>query len=538
MIDQETKAKLEALENNHVILKVRQAIELCKPDKVTVVTDSDEDTAYVRQLAIESGEEQRLSTNGHTVHFDGYYDQARDKANTRILVPEGTVIGKHANTKERNEGLAEILGFLDGSMKGKEMLVRFFCLGPLDSEFSIPAMQITDSSYVAHSEDILYRKGYEQFKKLNGSDQFFSFLHSAGRLDDKGNSADIDKRRVYIDLKTDSVYTVNNQYAGNSLGLKKLAMRLAIKKAAREGWMTEHMFIMAAHGKDKEGNQRKTYFTGAFPSACGKTSTAMIPGQTIIADDISYKRVWPDGTLHAVNVEQGIFGIIENVNAADDPVIYRALTTPRELIFSNVLVSDGRPYWLGMGEDMPYKGVNYSGEWFKGKKGPDGQEILPANKNARYTIRIKELDNADPKADDPEGVPVSGFIFGGRDSDTSVPVSQSLDWDHGVLIAASLESETTAATIGKSGVRVHNPMANMDFLSIPLGEYIGNYFSMKDKLKHPPLIFSVNYFLKGDDGKFLNSKLDKKVWLMWMEGRVHGDFDAIKTPVDHIPKYE
>jgi len=548
MLDQTNLRKLEALGNEHVLERVNEAIYLCKPARVSVITDSDEDIKYVRELSLKNGEERRLATKGHTVHFDGYYDQGRDRANTKYLLPVGAKIGRHVSSTEREDGLKEVLEFLDGSMQGKEMLVRFFCLGPLNSEFSIPALQITDSAYVAHSEDMLYRKGYEQFKNLGNSDQFFFFLHSAGRLDKNGHTADIDKRRMYIDLENDDVYTVNNQYAGNSLGLKKLAMRLAIRKAVQEGWMTEHMFIMAAHGPKggwklpssvpTSGRFRKTYFTGGFPSACGKTSTAMIPGQTIVADDISYKRVWKDGTLHAVNVEQGIFGIIENVNPKDDPVIYKALTTPRELIFSNVLFADGRPYWLGMGRELPAKGINYSGEWHKGVKGPDGNEIPPANKNARYTIRLQELENVDEMADHPDGVPISGFIFGGRDSDTTVPVCQSLGWEHGVLLAASVESETTAATLGKPGVRTIDPMANLDFLSIPLGKYIGNYLKIGRQLKTKPLIFTVNYFLKGKDGNYLNTKLDKEAWLMWMEGRVHGDFDAIETPVGLIPRYE
>ncbi len=532
MLDEENSKKLEGLGNEHVLKRVREAIELCRPGRVTVITDSQEDIDYIRQLALKTGEEKPLSMEGHTVHFDGYHDQARDKGNTKYLLPKGMKISRYINSTEREAGLKEVLGFLDGSMEGKEMLVRFFCLGPLNSRFSLAALQITDSTYVCHSEDILYRKGYGHFKKLKNPRDFFFFLHSAGRLEN-GVSKDIDKRRIYIDLETNSVYSVNNQYAGNSVGLKKLAMRLAIKKASQKGWMTEHMFIMAAQGPQG----RKTYFTGAFPSACGKTSTAMIPGQAIVADDIAYLRPWDDGTLHAVNVEQGIFGIIQDVNPRDDPLIYKALTTPRELILSNVLVVDGKPYWLGMGQELPEKGINYSGEWFKGKRGPDREEIPPANKNARYTIRLCELDNLDEKAEDPEGVPVSGFIFGGRDSDTSPPVAQSLSWGHGTLMAASLESETTAATLGAVGERKHCPMANLDFLSIPLGRYIRDYLGFGKKIQKPPLIFSVNYFLK-DKGKFTNEILDKKVWLLWMEGRVHNEFGALKTPIGFIPEYQ
>jgi len=293
------------------------------------------------------------------------------------------------------------------------MLILFYCLGPVNSKFSIPALQITDSAYVAHSENILYRQGYQEFKRLNGSKDFFHFIHSAGKLDERKNSIDIKKRRVYMDLQEERVFTVSNQYGGNSIGLKKLALRLAISKANKEDWLCEHMFIMGVRPEEKN---RVTYFTGAFPTACGKTSTAMIPGQTIIGDDIAYIRPDEEGIARAVNVEQGIFGIIADINPKDDPLIHAALTTPRELIFSNVLVKDKIPYWLGMGKDLPEGGQNHSGDWKKGKKDKDGNEILVAHSNARYTIRISELKNADKDLENPEGVPISGFIYGGRDS--------------------------------------------------------------------------------------------------------------------------
>ncbi len=534
ILDDTNLDKLKALDNPKVMKVVEEYVRLCKPAKVTVITDSQDDIDYIRQLAIDNGEEKPLRMEGHTIHYDGYYDQARDKKNTRILLPEGKFIGEHLNTIDRDEGLKEVLGFMDGVMKGKEMLVRFFSLGPTDSIFSIPALQLTDSSYVAHSEDLLYRTGYEEFKKLKGSPDFFYFVHSAGELDERGNTKNVDKRRIYIDLEEERVFTVNNQYAGNSLGLKKLALRLAISKAAREDWLCEHMFVMGVHST---GEERVTYFTGAFPSACGKTSTAMVPGETIIGDDIAYLRIDGEGVCRAANVEAGIFGIIRDVNPDGDPVIYNALTTPGERIFSNVLIKDGVPYWMGMGEELPKEGYNYAGEWEEGMKGPDGKETTPSHKNARYTVRINDLENADPKADDPEGVPVSGIIYGGRDSDTSPPVYQSLSWPHGVFLGASLESETTAATLGAEGVRKHNPMSNLDFLVIPFGVYIQKHLAFGDDLDKVPLIFATNYFLK-EDGKYLNDIPDKKVWLHWMEGRVHGEFDAIETPIGYIPKYE
>ncbi len=479
-------------------------------------------------------EETTLSTYGHTYHFDGYNDQARDKDRTKYLMPPESMIDSNFNSVERMEGIEEIRSLLKNSMVGRQMLVCFWCLGPTDSEFSIPCIQITDSDYVAHSESILYRRGYEQFKKIGSSKDFFRFIHTAGEMENSV-SVNVDKRRVYMDLEENMVYSTNTQYAGNTVGLKKLALRLAIQKASKEGWLAEHMFVMGAHGP----NGRVTYFAGAFPSACGKTSTSMISGQTIVGDDIAYLRK-KNGRVNCVNVEKGIFGIIRDVNHEDDPVIYDALTKPGEVIFSNVLIDDNMmPHWLGMGKELAANGTNHSGKWNEGKKDDNGNEITASHKNARYCLNISELSNRDPLADDPAGVPVGGIIYGGRDSDTWVPVEQAYNWTEGIIAkGASIESETTAATLGKEGVRTFNIMANMDFLSIPFDEYIQNNLNFEEGIDNPPLIFSVNYFLKDKNGKYLNGISDKKVWVLWAELRAHGDVDAIETPTGLIPKYE
>ena len=525
--------KLVTLRNPHVLKQVREFINLCKPSKVTVITDDPEEIAYVRKLALDLGEEHPLKMEGHTIHFDGYDDQARDKPHTAVLLPVGQKLSRGIVSVERGEGLREIRGLLDGAMKDKEMLVRFFSLGPTGSRFSLCALQFTDSAYVAHSEDLLYRSGYEEFKRLRGGRAFFTFIHSAGALDERNCSIDIEKRRIYIDFLDGKVYSVNNQYAGNSLGLKKLALRLAVYKANHEDWLAEHMLVMGVH---PPGKDRVTYFTGAYPSACGKTSTAMIPGQTIVGDDIAYLRSDGKGNARAVNIESGIFGIIKDVNPEDDPLIYQALTTPRELIFSNVLIEDGVPYWQGMGRDPPGNGVNYSGDWWKGKTDDSGKEILFAHSNARYTMRISELENADPKAHDPEGVVVQGVFYGGRDSDTNVPICEAASWEHGVYMGATIESETTSATLGQEGVRKSSPMANMDFMVVPLGTYLENHIRFGRKLRNCPRVFATNYFLK-HEGAYTNAIPDKKVWLLWAEGRVHGEYAAIKTPIGFLPKY-
>ncbi|MBN2542766.1 phosphoenolpyruvate carboxykinase (GTP) [bacterium] len=529
--------KLEELNNEHVMKLVHEYIELLRPSKVWVINDEQEDIDFIRQHAIDLGEEEKLNMKGHTIHYDSYYDQARDKKNTRILVTPDQRMSDKLNTIDREEGLKEIFEIMDGIMEGKEMAIRFFALGPTNSNFTQCALQFTDSFYVAHSEDILYRTGYEQFKELNGSDNFFLFVHSAGKLDGNVTCKDsIDKgRRIYVDLKGNRVLTMNNQYAGNSLGLKKLALRLAIYKANHEDWLTEHMFIMGLH---PEGKDRVTYCTGAYPSACGKTSTAMVPGQSIVGDDIAYLRI-VNGEVRAVNIESGVFGIIKDVNPIDDPVIYKTLTTPRELIFSNILINDGVPYWLNMGKGLPKSGMNHSGKnWKLGDKDAEGNEINYCHPNARYTIRISELENADPNLHNPDGVRIDGVFYGGRDSDTNVPVIESLSWEHGIFIGATVESETTSATLGKAGVRKPSPMANFDFLVIPLGLYYANHKKFGNRAgANCPKVFATNYFLKVD-GEFTNAKLDKKVWLMWAEGRMHNEYDAIKTPIGYLPKYE
>jgi len=527
-------AKLLAIPNPDVHRFVAKSVDLCEPMKVFVCTDAQEDIDYIRRNAIARGEETELAIDTHSVHFDGFFDQARDKTSTKYLVPKGESLGPHLEQKDRDEGLEHLNNRMKGSMHNKKMIIRFFCLGPLDSNFSIPVVQITDSFYVAHSEDLLYRSGYEYFKRHPDDKEIFWMLHSSGKLV-QSVSIGWQKRGVYIDFKTNAVYSYNTQYAGNTIGLKKLALRLAIRKASREGWLAEHMFLMAVHGP--EG--RKTYMTGAFPSGCGKTSTSMVPGATVVGDDLSYLRI-VDEKVRAVNVEQGIFGIIRSVSKKGDPVIWEVLNSCQPAIFSNVLVTEeGYPHWLEDGREIPPRGVNHSGPWWIGKVDENGIEIPMAHKNARYTINLHGLPNLDEALEDSKGVEVGGIIYGGRDSDTWVPVMQSFNWDHGVItMGASLESNTTAATLGPSGLRMFQPFSNLDFLSIPLGEYINNHLKFGQNVRNQPSIFAVNYFQQDADGNYLTEKDAKRVWLQWMDLRIHGEIDAIETPVGFIPKYD
>ncbi len=536
----ESFAKLEALDNMKVMEFIGSFVEHCNPASVFVCTDSEADIDYVRKQALGKGEEHTLALPKQTIHWDGYADQGRDKNGTKFLVYKENLASMEAlNAIEYEEGLAEILTISKDIMKGKDAIVQFFAEGPTESVFTIPCIQFTDSWYVAHSESILYRSAYTHFLKMKDSEKndFFRFLHSAGELDTKGNTVNLKNRRIYMDTQNNIVYSMNCQYAGNSVGLKKHSMRLAIKKSGQEGWLCEHMFVMAAVDEEKK---RKTYFCGAYPSACGKTSTAMIPGEKIVGDDIAYFRNI-NGEFRAVNVEFGMFGIIQDVNAKDDPVIFENLMKDQEIIFSNVLKGpDGMPYWLGMGVEAPETGRNHFGEWHKGVQDAKGKAVGVAHPNARYTMRLDYLDNIDKEGfESKTGVKVEGVLYGGRDSDTTVPVEESPNWKDGILLkAATLESETTSATLGAEGVRDASPMANMDFVSYPLGEYTMNNVKFGESVRNCPKIFSNNYFMRGPDGKFMTSKLAKKVWLHWADGRIHNEYEALDTPTGKIPKYE
>ncbi|MEM0150835.1 MAG: phosphoenolpyruvate carboxykinase (GTP) [Thermoplasmata archaeon] len=524
--------KIKAIENKKLYEFIDFYIQLLNPSSIFVVSSDKKDEEYIKNRAIEIGEEGRLSKEKQTYHFDNYYDQARDKENTRVLLPKEEDL-PFINVMERKKGIEEIHNLMKNQMIGKTMYIGFFSLGPLNSKFSELAVQITDSAYVMHSELILYRNAYEKFKNEPNL-EFLKFVHSQGELDERKTSINLKNRRIYFDLEGMTGFAVNTQYAGNTVGLKKPGFRITIYKAFKEGWLSEHMFLMGVNGP----NGRVTYFTGAFPSMCGKTSTCTLPGERLVGDDLVFIKPI-NGVARAINIENGVFGIIDGINKKDDPIIWDVLHSDSEIIFSNVLVSEGKPYWTGMGEQIPDKGINHSGEWWMGKRDSEGKEIPPSHKNARFTVRLSAFSNLDRKAlESEEGVEVGGIIFGGRDSDTCPPICEAYDWLHGVLKGAVIESETTAATLGKEGIRSFNPMSIIEFLSIDLGKYLQNYIEFGKKLRQKPKIFSVNYFLRDKNGKFLNEKTDKAIWLKWMELRVHNEVDAIKTPVGYIPKYE
>jgi phosphoenolpyruvate carboxykinase (GTP) len=255
----------------------------------------------------------------------------------------------------------------------------------------------------------------------------------------------------------------------------------------------------------------------------------------VVGDDLAHVRK-KDGKTYAANVEKGMFGVIKDVNPDDDPNIHEILVNPGEIIFSNVLDVEGRPYWQGMGDvDIPLKGDNHSGRWWRGKKDTKGKLIPVSHDNARFCVGLEGLKNYDAT----QVVDLNGIIYGGRNSKRPVPVSQLYGWVHGVFCGASIESEPTAATVGPATSEVIiNPMANKEFLSVPIGEYLENHIKFGRDLTNPPKIFYVNYFLRDSSGKFTNTKMDKKVWVRWMERRIRDKLGAYATPTGFIPKYE
>ncbi len=525
----ESLKKLLALDNAPLNEVIADAILQFQPSSVFVSDASAEDLHRVRVQSVRQGEEKPLILRGHTIHYDGYEDQGRDPVNTKFLTHDVTSLGPGLNCVERREGIAEIGQVMNGIMRGKQMVVSFYALGPLGTDFAIPCVQITDSYYVTHSEDILYRSGYELFKSDASKEQFFSFFHSAGALKN-GVSSDIDLRRMFVDLEKNSVYSANTQYAGNTVAAKKLAHRLAIRKASQEDWLAEHYLITGV--PSYEGN-KTTYMAGAFPSWCGKTSTSML--FDVVGDDLAHVRKI-DGKAYAANVEKGMFGVIKDVNPKDDPCTHEILVKPGEIIFSNALDVDGRPYWQGMGDvDIPLRGVNHSGNWWQGKRDGKKKPIPTSHDNARFCVSLEGLENYDSK----QVVKLEGIIYGGRCSKRPVPVSEMYGWVHGVFFGASIESEPTAATVGGGGSEIIvNPMANKEFVSIPIGKYLENHIRFGRDLKRPPKLFYVNYFLKDESGDFTNTKMDKKVWVRWMERRINDRVGAYATPTGYIPRYE
>jgi len=516
------------------------------PKSIFINSGSAEDIAYVRKMALETGEEFQLAIDIHTCHFDGPNDQGRDTANTKYLAYTDTEISSLQKKEELQVGVVEARNIITDIMKPKEMIISFISRGPIGSPVSDPTLQVTDSYYVTHSEFLLYRMMDPALFSKDVAEKGYIFVnyHSAGRLTETMVSADLKDRRIFMDVERFRSYSSNNQYAGNSIAPKKINHRFANMNNIRNYFgerLDEHMFIAGFEMEDEI-----VYFGGAYPSGCGKTGTAMT-GTHLVGDDLA--KIFIDtksGEVRAVNPEKGMFGIIDGVNLQDDPETLKVLEGEgNEVIFSNLLASKGRPYWNGMGETLPEKGINYLGDW------STHSGTQASHKNARFTITLDALENYDPATEKPEGVKLSGLLFGGRDYTTMPTIVMAHDWMSTVVHGAIIRSATTATEIGADGSEKRSPFANEAFFPGPLAHYINHYKAFgenpaidEDNL---PSGFQVNYWLHksgrgtlapGESDGLIGEKRDTKVWMRIMALMLQGKVESIWTPIGRIPKYQ
>jgi len=526
-----------------VILKIANAIAMCQPATIHINTGSQEDRQFIRDLALENGEEAVLPMPNHTIHYDLKEEQGRIIDRTYYIANEGEEISSLANRMDRADALSEIRERMGGIMKGKTMVVGFYMRGPIGAPAANPALEITSSAYVSHSAEILYRNAYAGFdQEVARRGHFYANIHSEGL----NRSEDLPHARVFMDRSHQTTYSFNCTYAGNTLLLKKGNHRFSVDRAVYENRgqeLSEHMFITGIAGP----NGRVTWCTGAAPSGCGKTTTAMA-GDYFVGDDLAQMWIHEDGTIRSINPECGIFGIVEDVNWEGDPKLMELLRKPgTEVIWSNVLIdADGIPHWTGNGEEPPLIGNNFQGEWHQGMIANDGNPVPISHPNARCTLAAKALANYSEKAENPQGVETRVITYSGRDSDTMPPVWVAKDADQGVVIGASIVSAATATEVGATGVK-RAPWANAPFIPGALSDYMDAQFKFfnSDHLASgkKPILAGLNYFLthgarEGTGKKLLGEKKDVKVWLAWLERRAHGDVDAIETPMGYLPLYE
>ena len=537
-------AKLERIRNAEVLLKIANAIAVTRPRSVHIITDSPEDVAFCRDLSLERGEECPLALRGHTVHFDLPEDQGRMVDQTFYIANHGEDVSSLALKILRDEGLEYVREHMTGIMADLPMLVGFYSRGPVGAKAAIPGLMISSSAYVLHSANLLYPSAYTAFDaEVERAGVFFTNLHSQGT----GRSEDIPKARIFMDRSWLTTYSMFCTYAGNTLMLKKGNHRFAVDLATyhrRGSELSEHMFITGMTGP----GGRKTYFAGAAPSGCGKTTTAMA-GSDFVGDDLAQMWIGDDGTLRAVNPEIGIFGIVEDVNQEGDPILMRCLREERtEVIWSNVLIDERSiPHWTGHGEKLPERGVNYLGPWTPDRKDAQGKPVPPSNPKARCTLSSSAIDNYNrAMGTDPRGVPVKVITYSGRDSDTMPPVWVARRPDQGVAIGASIVSAATATEVGAKGVR-RQPWANAPFIPGSLSDYLDAQLefwnSPRFTERGQPIMAGLNYFLtegaRGGQGTKLRGETrDGKVWLSWLERRAHAEVRAIGTPIGWIPRYE
>ena len=543
-LDATNLSKLSVIKNASVLRKIANAIVLCDPDSVFINTASDADRLFIRDLSIEKGEDSKLPMEGHTIHYDLKDEQGRIIDRTFYVYNEGEEVNSLAKLKDRSEVFKDVQDKMTGIMRGKIMMIGFYLRGPVGAPASNPAVEISSSTYVFHSADILYRNVYSDFdQEVEKLGHFYTNIHSEGL----NRPEDLPNARVFMDRSHLTTYSFNCTYAGNTLLMKKGNHRFSVDRSVYEHkaqQLAEHMFITGIEGPGK----RVTWMIGAAPSGCGKTTSAMA-GDHFVGDDLAQMWIAEDGTVRSINPEVGIFGIVEDVNWEGDPMLMECLRNPgTEVIWSNVLIDEkGVPQWVGNGEEPPpQKGKNFQGPWERGMVDESGKEIPMSHPNSRCTLSNDALGNYSKMNEDPNGVDTRIVTYSGRDSDTMPPVWVAKNSDSGVVIGASIVSAATATEVGASGIR-RQPWANAPFTPGSLGDYMEAQFQFfgSDKIApdKQPILAGLNYFLTdeargGSSNKLLGEKRDVKAWMAWLERRSHGEVDAIETPIGYLPKYE
>src|SRR5271167_397050 len=509
---------------------VEEAARLTKPDRVVFCDGSEAENEVVLHEMLKHADSFRLNEKSYPncyLHRSNPSDVARTEHLTFICTRNKEDAGPTNNWMDPDGAKYKVGLLLDGAMRGRTMYVVPYIMGPGNSPISRVGVEVTDSPYVVANMRIMARIGRVAKNRLGGSSDFVPGLHSLG---------DLDPLRRYIAHFPEErlIWSVGSGYGGNALlGKKCFALRIASYMAQQQGWMAEHMLIL---GLESPGG-KVTYMAAAFPSACGKTNLAMMVSALesrgykvwTVGDDIAWMHIGADGYLHAINPENGFFGVAPGTNAQTNPNVMAALR--HDTIFTNVAISGARePWWEGIGTPPPPGLIDWKGEPWSPEKGP------AAHPNSRYTVPAKQSPSISPHWEDPQGVPISAIIFGGRRERLAPLVYEARDWNHGVFVGATMASETTAAATGAVGVSRRDPMAMIPFCGYNMADYFQHWLDMGPKIKNAPKIFHVNWFRKDANGKFLWPGFGENVRVLkWMVDRIEGRAAATDTPIGYVP---